>query len=65
LEFDFASAPAGLDMSRVRELDGRTGLSVDRALDGAGDSRASLEFDLAAGDIFFYKYATGRAFVGL
>jgi len=58
LRFDFAGA-GGVDSSRLLVLDGRSGAVGTRALvDGA------LPIELAAGDILFFKYDTGRTFAG-
>jgi len=58
LRFDFSGA-TGVDTTRVMVLDGRTGRVRDEALtDGA------LALDIAAGDILFFKYDTGRSFAG-
>lgn len=58
LRFDFAGA-SGVDTTRLLVLDGRSGAVRTQALtDGA------LAIDVAAGDVLFFKYDTGRTFAG-
>jgi hypothetical protein len=65
LDFDFASAPASFDASQILRFDPGAGRAVGVPLTGDGGRRAHAQFDLAAGDVLFYKYATGRGFAGL
>jgi hypothetical protein len=60
--FDFASAPPGVDVTRVRTLNARTGAVEDLPLVHVGGSRAALEIQLDAGDVVLFKYATGMPF---
>ncbi|MEM6730857.1 MAG: hypothetical protein AAF658_04840 [Myxococcota bacterium] len=62
LEFDFAEAPSNFDRGRILWFDGKSGEVVNVPLSGSGDRR-SVTRTLTAGDIFFYKYATGRGFM--
>ncbi len=58
LRFDFSGA-SGVDPTRLLVLDGRTGAVRTQAVTGG-----AVPVDLAAGDVLFFKYDTGRTFAG-
>jgi len=61
VDFDFSSAPAGFDKTAVDVFNKTNGTVTSVSLSGTGDAR-SLEFTLVPGDIYFFKYRTGRPF---
>ena len=62
VEFDFATAAASLDTSRIEVLNNRTGSIETRVLSSTGPSTAAIQFTLDAGDAVLFKYATGGSF---
>ena len=62
VDFDFSGAPAAVDPSVLRALDKDTGAVEALPLRALGDGGASLDVTLAAGDVVFFKYATGAPF---
>jgi hypothetical protein len=62
LEFDFGTAPVDVSRSAVLQLDQLSGDVVEKALTPLDADRGRLDVELAAGDVFFFKYKTGRPF---
>lgn len=60
LTFDFTGS--NVDASKVLVLDGLTGQVKDHALTSLGGQAAKLTATVPAGDVIFFKYATGRSF---
>jgi len=62
LSFDFGGAPVSVQRNGVQSLDKLTGNVVDVAFTSVQGDSATLDVQLAAGDVFLFKYATGAAF---
>lgn len=58
--FNFSQAPSGFDRNRVLSFNRFTGDAVAQPLFQTQDGRRFLDMPLAAGDVFLFKYATGR-----
>jgi len=62
ITFDFSPAPSGFDRSKIFSLNKLTGIVDAIPLTATGGNTAYLDIFLAAGDPFFFKYATGASF---
>ena len=63
LRFDFSSAPAGVDSSRLLVLDQQLDtVRHELLLPAAGEQVVTVSID--AGDLLFFKYADGAGFAG-
>ena len=63
VSFDFSTVTdPGFDKGAVWHLDKQTGAVLSVDLTSLGGDLAALEFTLAAGDPYLFKYATGRSF---
>ena len=60
LGFNFSQAPPGFDRNHVLSFNRLTGETVAQPLFQTRDGRRFLDMPLAAGDVFLFKYATGR-----
>jgi len=65
LRFDFRGAPPDVDPKRILIFDPKRRGSRALTLDPRGPRRGVAELKVAAGDVVFFKYATGRPFPGL
>jgi len=65
LRFDFRGAPPDVDPSRILVFDPKRRASRALKLDPRGPRRGVAVLKIAAGDVVFFKYATGRPFPGL
>jgi len=63
LVFDFSTAPATLDRTRVEVLDKVSGKVTTLKLTALGGDKAQLDALLEAGDAVLFKHPTGRPFV--
>ena len=61
LSFNFAGQ--AVDHSAILALDLDTGVVGERALSATGSETATLDVNLPAGGVFFFKYKSGRPFV--
>ena len=62
VDFDFSGAPDAVDPTSVLALDKDTGAVGGLPLRAHGDGTATLDVTLVAGDVVFFKYATGAPF---
>lgn len=65
VRFDFRGAPPDLDPSRILVLDPAGRRAWSQPLAPLGARGGVAELPVAAGDVVFFKYATGRSFPGL
>jgi hypothetical protein len=63
LTFDFSTAPASLDKTKLLSLDKVTGKVVSLPLTALGGGKMQYDAKLAAGDALLFKYASGKPFV--
>lgn len=64
LSFDFNGAPVTVNRTRLLTLDKATGQVKQLPLTTHTDPNGTLDVTLGAGDVLFFKYETGRSFVG-
>lgn len=62
LSFDFSAAPGNVLRSGGQSLDKLTGNVVEVPFTSQAGDQATLDVQLAAGDVFLFKYATGAVF---
>lgn len=62
IDFDFSRAPAGTARDHILVLDRRTGQVQTMQLISTGPQMAKVEVSLTAGDVWLFKYDTGRDF---
>jgi len=62
LTFDFSGAPGNVQRDHGQSLDKLTGNVVDVVFTSVQGDQATLDVQLAAGDVFLFKYATGATF---
>lgn len=64
LRFDFRGAPSNVDPSRILVFEPKRREARPLMLESRGGRRGAVALRVAAGDVVFFKYATGRPFPG-